>query len=140
MGEQIGWAESRPIRPQDWTSQVPRPNNPWTGITDVLQPAIQAARDADYRAVATLRCLGILNTITRLEQSGATIAELADLKLPEQLTTDPFTGHRLILKRNPEGWLIYSVGLNGQDDGGQFDKELDVGLGPLAKREPSPTD
>jgi hypothetical protein len=140
MGEQIGWAESRPIRPQDWASQVPRPNNPWTGMTDVLQPAIQVARDADYRAVATLRCLGILNTITRLEQSGATIAELADLKLPEQLTTDPFTGHRLILKRKPEGWLIYSVGLNGQDDGGQFDKELDVGLGPVAKREPSPTD
>jgi hypothetical protein len=66
MGEQIGWAESRPIRPQDWTSQVWRPNNPYTGLADLV--------------------------------------------------------------------------LNGTDDGGQFDKGLDVGLGPPMKHVPASID
>jgi hypothetical protein len=36
-----------------------------------------------------------------------------------------------LLKKQPAGWVIYSVGTNATDDGGQVDQLLDFGLAPV---------
>ena len=56
---------------------------------------------------------------------------LSDLGLPPAATTDPFSGEPLQLKKLPEGWLVYSVGTNLVDDGGELDEFQDVGAGPI---------
>jgi hypothetical protein len=78
-----------------------------------------------------MRCLRILNAAMRLEHQGVEVTGLQDLKLPEKETIDPFTGKPLLMKKLPEGWVIYSVGKNLKDDGGQVDDLIDFGLGPV---------
>jgi hypothetical protein len=48
-------------------------------------------------------------------------AALADLapKYIEQVPTDLFSGKPLVYKPSDTGYLLYSVGVNGQDDGGK---------------------
>ena len=75
----------------------------------------------------------MLNSILARQQAGQTDEPtLADLGLPTEVTTDPFNGRPLVLKKTADGWLIYSVGTNQKDDGGQVDDErIDVGLAPV---------
>jgi hypothetical protein len=46
-------------------------------------------------------------------------------------------GRLLVIRRTEPGWLVYSVGKNGVDDGGQVDwtdgDALDEGYVPLAE-------
>ena len=35
------------------------------------------------------------------------------------------------MKKRPDGWVVYSVDRNLQDDGGQLDDQADLGLGPV---------
>jgi hypothetical protein len=52
---------------------------------------------------------------------GALPSRLADL-IPGDLSaipTDPFSGHPLLYKRWPDGYSVYSVGPDRQDDGGE---------------------
>lgn len=60
---------------------------------------------------------------------------MAELGLPDEVGVDPFNGKPMIIKKLPQGWLVYSVGLNLKDDGGNFERgddgqPLDVGFGP----------
>jgi hypothetical protein len=48
-------------------------------------------------------------------------------------TLDPFSGKPLVVKRIEDGWMVYSVGENGIDDGGSFVDQKDWGLGPRKK-------
>ncbi len=56
-------------------------------------------------------------------------------KFPEQLSqlvpdilseipTDPFSGKPLIYRRTPSGFIVYSVGSNGKDDGGRETRKI----------------
>jgi hypothetical protein len=137
MNEQITLIESPAATGAIGHASVPRPASPWLALTDVALSSIKAVGDATRRTVATQRCLRILNSVTRLEQRGVQVTGLADLKLPVEESTDPFTGKPLLMKRLPAGWVIYSVGGDSKDDGGQlanagqFVNGTDVGLGPV---------
>jgi hypothetical protein len=56
--------------------------------------------------------------------------------MPADMKADPFTGGPLIVKKQKDGWLVYSVGMNLQDDGGDLSnvddlrKSPDIGFGP----------
>jgi hypothetical protein len=65
---------------------------------------------------------------------------LEDLSLPNEATIDPFTGTPLILRKSPDGWVIYTVMENGIDDGGKFKDLKDYGLAPpgFEKKESGP--
>lgn len=105
--------------------------SPWNMLADMVLPGIDAARQATERNRATTRCLLAVNALTRLEQEGVQVTSLADLKLPQEKTIDPFTGESLLMKKTPDGWVVYSVGNNLMDDGGQVDDLADFGLGPV---------
>jgi hypothetical protein len=97
----------------------------------MVLPAILSAREAMERTRARIRCLRVLNALqARPEQGAAETPKLSDLGLPADATTDPFTGKPLHLKKLPAGWLVYSVGKDLKDDGGDFTEALDVGVGP----------
>lgn len=97
------------------------------------------------RLRATIRSLRVLNALqARLLAGGKEVPKLAELDLPAETTTDPFTGGPLHVRRTPHGWLIYSVGPNFQDDGGNLlndpTKDIDVGIGPPPVAEPTKSD
>ena len=100
-------------------------------LADLAEPAMAAGRQAMERTTARIRCLRVLNALqARPEQAGAETPKLSDLGLPADATTDPFTGKPLHLKKLPAGWLVYSVGKDLKDDGGDLSEDRDVGVGP----------
>jgi hypothetical protein len=132
MDSQLGLA-SQPYHRvlQAGPPAVSKPVSPWAVLAETVLPAVQAAREATERNRATMRCLRILNAVTRLEQQGVQVKGLGDLQLPDLETIDPFTGKPLLMKKSPDGWVIYSAGKDLKDDGGQVDNLSDFGLGPV---------
>ena len=99
-------------------------------------PSLNATHQAMMRARAMIRCLRVLNALQTHAPAGSNeTPKLTDLGLPAETTTDPFAvGQPLHIKKLPQGWLVYSVGPNGQDDGGKVSDSdpntEDVGVGP----------
>jgi hypothetical protein len=100
-------------------------------LTQLAAPAILAARAAKDRALAEIRCLRVLNALQALDPADGVEPELADLGLPVEAISDPFTGEPLKLRKQPAGWVIYAVGADLVDGGGDFEQDRDAGVGPL---------
>jgi hypothetical protein len=97
----------------------------------LVLPALMQCRKANDRIRAQMRCLRILNAVhSRADDGDKSEPMLADLGLPPNATTDPFTGAPLRLQKTADGWLVYSMGENLQDDGGDLSERRDVGVGP----------
>lgn len=96
-------------------------------LTKLILPAVLGV-PANVDAInAKIRCLQV---VCRSLTEGDGIEE----DLPE----DPFNAQTLMANKTAAGWLVYSVGLNLQDDGGDLgtpDQNLretpDIGYGPL---------
>ncbi len=102
-------------------------------LAALLFPALEAAYVAVTRTRAEIRSLRVLNALqTHVPAGSNETPKLSELGLPVETTTDPFTGEPLHVKKTPQGWLVYSVGPNRQDDGGKLDdpRDGDVGVGP----------
>ena len=93
-------------------------------------PSLTTTREAMDRTRAHLRALRVLNAI-QARSIAQNELDLAELNLPPNATTDPFTGAPLLVIRSPDGWTVYSVGPNLQDDGGQLGQNQDIGIGPV---------
>ena len=101
-------------------------------LIQLLFPAIESGHEAANRDLALIRCLRVLNALQAYKEAhGVEATNLSDLDLPDSATIDPFDGKPLKLKWTDEGWIIYSAYKDGVDDGGVFDEEQDVGLGPM---------
>lgn len=96
-------------------------------LADLMVPSIEVAMKANSRDIALIRSLRVLNA---LQQAGDDAMGLADIDLPDEATTDPFTGRPLVVKKSDSGWMVYSVGEDQVDDGGKFDDAKDFGFGP----------
>lgn len=110
-------------------------------FTRLMAPAVDQLHEATARAAARLRALRILNAILLHAPEAATI-DRDQLGLPADVFLDPYNGQPLVIKKTEDGWLIYSVGADREDDGGQIDEYgdmgfRDVGIGPLDGSKPS---
>ena len=107
---------------------------PGYALTLNMLPAIQATREARERTWAQMRCLRVFNSLEALGEDEVAVADvLSKLDLPDEAKTDPLTGKPLVVKKLPEGWVIYSVGVDMKDDGGQVAEfPHDFGVGPPA--------
>lgn len=104
-------------------------------LADLLLPALEAAHQANARNLAVLRALRIYNKLREYAQAnGHEATSLDDLDLPTEATIDPYTGDPLKIKLTDEGWVVYSVGENGADDGGVFKDQKDIGVAPPKHR------
>jgi hypothetical protein len=103
-------------------------------LTKLMLPAVQAWQDAEVRTMAETRCLFVLLAALDQPEIGDKPApSIDDLTLPDPLSIDPYNGGKLTLRKVPGGWLIYSVGTDLKDDGGQVVNHLtDVGIAPPA--------
>lgn len=95
-------------------------------LTNQVESSLQRAAEAVRRDIAALREARILVVLAGRSPQAAPPTP-TELGLPPELLADPFAQGLLVIKPSPAGgWLVYSVGPNGQDDGG--DPKLDVVL------------
>jgi hypothetical protein len=89
----------------------------------LLLPAMQKIQDAMDRIEQSQRNLHVAVALAAYRaDSGrypAGLAELAPEYLPS-VPNDIFSGGPLIYRPEKDGYLLYSVGINGQDDGGRW--------------------
>ncbi len=103
-------------------------------LTKLTASSLEATSAAVARSQAKIRSLRVLGAILARQQAGQTDEpKLADLGLPAEATTDPFSGKPLLVKKTADGWIIYSVGVDQKDDGGELGEYLDkdIGLAPV---------
>lgn len=91
-----------------------------TGIfSEVLAPTLSGVLKTQSRGAAMHDMAGVLVAATRARLMGKPCVDsLVPDALPE-LPRDPFTVNKTVLaKRVDDAWLVYSVGPDGEDDGG----------------------
>jgi hypothetical protein len=104
-------------------------------------PAFQQFMLAAYRSRAKFRAVRIINALEqKTPGNGDKTPTVAELGLPDEVGVDPFNGKQMIIKKLPEGWLVYSVGENLTDNGGRIEDRtdgppLDVGFGPKTAKQ-----
>ncbi len=98
----------------------------------MMAPAINASNEACIRNQALSRTIRVLNAI-QSEPSLLTADQIdtTRLGLPTGATIDPFTEQPLVIRKQGANWLVYSLGFNLKDDGGEVDEGKDVGIAPL---------
>ena len=118
-------------------------------IAVLLIPALQKVGDARRRTRALIRCtmIALAAERYRLEQQSwpASVDKLCPVYLGA-VPLDPFDGQPLRYRRLDDGVVIYSVGRDGVDDGGNLDREfmtqsgVDIGfrVWDVAKRRQPP--
>ncbi len=98
-------------------------------MTGLFVPAILQVRNAHDRALARVRCVRLLNALQRKSPEGIpNKPALGELPGTEESRQDPFTGKPLVVRVSDEAVVVYSVGLNGTDDGGSLDDQKDQGI------------
>jgi hypothetical protein len=119
---------------------------PWIGR--MLTEASLRVADAFVAHLAQVRCLIVALAAERYRQAhGRWPVELEDM-VPEFLSApllDPFTAKPLIMRRTSDGLIIYSVSLDGEDNGGNLVPNYrapgsDVGVrlwDPAKRRQPA---
>jgi hypothetical protein len=91
--------------------------------TRLLVPALDKVGVAERRRLAHVRCLIAVVAAERYRQEHGAWPESLDRLAPAQLTEvplDPFDGRPLRYRRTADGVVVYSVGEDGKDDGGQL--------------------
>jgi hypothetical protein len=90
-------------------------------------PAPRTIEQADRRRLAYVRCTAAALAAERYRRTKGkwptSADDLRDLADPEALI-DPHDGKPLRFKKMPDGLAIYSVGIDGVDDGGAIDAEI----------------
>ncbi len=125
-----------------WTSTKPKGVrrgglNPYAALVTHLEPSLISAREPAERVRAMSRCLRVLNALqARVAPGSDQVPQIANLGLPQESMIDPYSGEPLHIKKMPEGWLVYAIGMNLADDGGKLDGITDIGAGPKSKDEP----
>ena len=97
-------------------------------MTYLLLPSIGAFHLAYLRTVALLN---VTQTMIAMERSRillgrwpTSLDEIPRAILPEN-PIDPFSGQHVKIARTNDGWIVYSVGPDGIDDGGKLDPRFD---------------
>jgi hypothetical protein len=88
----------------------------------LLLPAVSSVADAEDRATMQFDLIKLAFALAAYRADhGEYPARLADLatKYVAAVPKDIFNGEELRYKRKAEGYLLYSVGVNGKDDGGK---------------------
>lgn len=104
--------------------------SPWNKVVDLLVPAVEVSQNAGRTALAEIRCLRVQLRIWKRTAAAGEKAEITwnAIDLPEADKTDPFSRQPLTIRRTEEGWVVYSVGRDLRDDGGEFEDQADVGM------------
>jgi hypothetical protein len=95
-------------------------------LVKLLFPAMEKVSEACRREQAQLRCMIVALAAERYRQKHGDWPESLGKLVPEMLSAiplDPFDGEPLRYKRLGHGVVVYSVGVDGVDNGGALDGE-----------------
>ncbi len=102
-------------RDSEWTSG-------WTnGYSAGLFTAFEQFRTGIARTRSNLRSLRIINALqARPNAEADTITQdyLVEIGVPQSMTVDTMNGELMKIKRDENRWIVYSVGPDREDDGG----------------------
>ncbi len=123
-------AEAGVVRDGRWSDALPNTKagfgSSWMFAS--LTPALRASQDATVRSEVLRRCLLAL---LKWRRDGGKGTQINELQLTTDLLKDPFSSENLKLKATEFGPIIYSVGANKLDDGGDMRLIKDLGLAPV---------
>jgi hypothetical protein len=128
MGEVAAAAGSadqrdRVIRCDAWERQLAPP--PWAVWSGMLVPSLNAAMRHHVAAMTKIQTVQLAIAIEQRHlQADGPPADLSDL-VPDHIDAvpiDPFDGQPLRYLRLDDGYVIYSVGFDGLDDGGAVER------------------
>ena len=99
----------------------------WHIALRMAWPAITKVLELENRVIADVRCAKVAVGIERYRLNEGHL--LADLQMlvgdyTEEVPVDPFTGKGLIYKRQEHQYVVYSVGADLADDGGDEDYDI----------------
>ena len=93
----------------------------------LLAPPLSGAIGAQMRGKTLHDVAGVLVAATRARLAGESLAASPVPAALAALPRDPFTADKpLIAKRSDDGWVVYSVGPDGEDDGGPAARGADA--------------
>lgn len=99
-------------------------------LIGLLMPAFRKVTDAQDRSIQNQRNLEVAFALAAYKGTeGKYPAKLADLapKYLARVPDDLFSGKPLIYKLADGGYMLYSVGVNGKDDGGRSHEDMPQG-------------
>lgn len=126
LSTNIAWARlpdpQRVHATTNWSAIIAQAKSGYYIMTGMLLPAMEKfiARDVNHRAQARTALVALAIERFRLANNGKLPSELPSL-IPaylEKVPIDPFDGQPLRYKRTDKGYMVYSIGPDGVDDGG----------------------
>jgi len=105
-------------------ADLPRRYSPYTVMLKILAPATSKAGDRTARTQSMLRLAAVACALERYHLASGAFPDRLDQLVPkfiEHVPHDPMSGEAFRYERTDDGWFrLYSVGLDGQDNGGQM--------------------
>jgi len=102
-------------------------------LSGLSLPAMSKMTEKEARALANVRLTRTALAIERFRQATGKLPDELKQLTPQFLPTvpiDPFDGMPLRYRKREHWHLVYSVGMDGQDDNGKEKPEKSSGLGP----------
>ena len=119
-------------------------------LVRLLVPALSKVSESDQRVQAQLRCAIVALAAERCRRAKGrwpdTLDELKQTDYLQDIPADPFDGRPLRWLRLDDGAEVYSVGPDGEDNGGKMDRQhpvtpgTDIGIrlwAPAKRRQPA---
>ena len=122
----VGWARlpdpQRVYATTNWDRMMVQAKNGYYIMTGMLLPAMEKfiSKDANHRAQARTALVALAIERFRLAHNGKLPDQLSSLvpAFLEKVPIDPYDGQPLRYKRTDKGYMVYSIGPDGVDDGG----------------------
>jgi hypothetical protein len=94
-------------------------------VTALMMPAFGKVSETNRRGVGNMRCAYVAMALERYRRDHGRWPDTLDALVPNYLTAvpaDPQDGKPLRFKRRPDGVVVYWIGLDGTDDGGNINR------------------
>src|SRR5262249_11843362 len=105
---------------------MPEPPGREAPLAQLFWPALPKMTEASRRSQAELHCAVVAVALERYRRDHGrwpeSLARLAPHYL-RSMPSDPYDGQPLRYRRLDDGVVVYSVGPDGEDDGGTIDRE-----------------
>ena len=103
---------------------------PWSALARITVPALASAAASFDRLIAQVDVCEMALALKRYKARNGAYPEALEAIAPtfgRAMPMDPFDGQPYRYRRQEEGFIVYSVGQNGTDDGGEPRKGRDHG-------------
>jgi len=120
---QTGLSAAAASREAQLESYIKGPYSPYTAMFNTLAPAVGKAINMTSRTETAVRLASVACALERYRLAHGNFPEKLEQLSPESVgdvLNDPMVNQPFRYQRTDDGWYqLYSVGLNGKDDGGK---------------------